>query len=283
MASNRYWYNNGKFETVISDPVLLSKLLLNSDQSIHFCWRTSGTRIPFYKEQFILIQKLIKKNHFSLESPLMPEFILENISSLLRRNRVFKGALIHIFILPLKRTDLDQLSGIYAFTEDFPDERFLMNQKGLQLGWIKKSYQAEEISLNALFYSRRIDTLWDKDLKKQKIDTAYLCNQNDKIVDCINSSLFIVKGDVLYTPSLSIGASPRAIRQVIIHHSASLGLKLIETDKLESIHLDAADEIFIANDLDGISWVVGHNNNRYFRKHSELLLNLINNDWEKGD
>ena len=95
-----------------------------------------------------------------------------------------------------------------------------------------------------------------------------------------DSSIFLAGGDRLYTPSLSLGVTKRAIRQVILSKASGAGLEVMETSKLLPGHLNDADEVFLANDIEGIKWVVGYGKKRFYRKYSEILINLINRDWE---
>ncbi len=276
MGSIRYWYNNGEFEDLTSNPKLLSRILLNADKGLKLSWRTSGTRIPFYIEQFKLLHDLAIRKNINLEAFCGMELLLQDATSLLRRNRIFKGALISIFLI-----DQENFIGMYILCEIYPDEKFIINNKGIQLGWLKDISHPGQKYIAGLLNSQQRISLWDKQLAELKIDSAYLINDKNKLVECVDANIFIIKGDILYTPSENTGAFPRAIRKEIIRKSRDIGLKAVETDKLEPAHLDAADEIFLANDIFGIRWVVAYNNNRFFRKYSELLVKQLNLDWER--
>ncbi len=281
MGSNRYWYNNGVFEDIISDPILISHILLNADLGLHLSWRTSGTRIPFYPEQYNLLQVLLNLNNIRNTTASMQEFLLQEIGSLLRRNRIFKGALIKLYIFPDEKKSTNKPSGIFIFTQEYPEEKYVLNKRGLQLGWLKNSHHPGVEIMSGLMNSYQRVSIFDSLMQKQKINAGYLTNVNQNIVDGIDSTLFIVKENKMYTPSLKIGAYPRALRQIISQNAPKIGLQLIETDQLEPVHLDNADELFLANDIFGIKWIVAYNENRFFRKYAELFVNLINKDWEK--
>jgi branched-chain amino acid aminotransferase len=280
MSSNRYWYNNGKFEEVISSPILISRILLRSDLGLHVSWRTSGTRIPFYKEQYKLLQVLLNLNNIRNTTASMEEFLLQEIGSLLRRNRIFKGALIDLFFFPEEKTSTDSPSGIFIFSQVYQEEKFILNKRGLNLGWLKDSYHPGTEIMCGLMNSCQRVSIFDNLLQKHKIDTGYLTNKNQNIVDGIDSNLFVIKANKMYTPSLNTGTYPRALRRIIITNAQKLGIQSIETDQLSPTHLDKADELFLVNDIYGIKWIVAHNENRYFRKYAELFVNLINKEWE---
>ncbi len=281
MGTNRFWYNDGKIEALNSEPNPLRGLLLNFGRGLHITWRTSGNRIPFFEEQFSVLNDALLKNQLQTEDDFNELFLQGIITRLINRNRIFKGALIHILFVPGYHQATNDTSSLFIVSEDWPEEKFILNSRGLKLGWMKEHVHPGAWIMQKIGHNHMIHLLWENEQKRHNWDTAYFTNTNGKIVECNNASFFLVKGSKLYTPSINLGICPYAIRSVILRLASTLELQIIETDQLEPAHLDAADEIFIANDQKGIQWIVGHREKRFFKKYSELLNTLINSEWAR--
>ncbi len=253
--------------------------MLSFGQGIHIAWRTSGTRIPFFTEQFSVLLEMLRLNQVKLNHNFDEAFLRGEITRLLNRNRIFKGALIHLLFMADKNKGPIRSSGLYMATENLSEEKFILHSRGIKLGWLKDHTHAGDWLIQGIGNYHPIHMLWEQELKQLNCDAGYFTDKNQKITECSDASLFVIQGTRLYTPSLNLGLTPRAIRKVILRLAPTLGLQVIETELLEPAHLDAADEIFLADDHTGIRWIVGHGEIRYFRKYSELFNTIINREW----
>lgn len=283
MGTSRIWYNNGKIEPINSGGNSLSCLLSNFNGGLHIIWRTSGSRIPFFKEQFSLLVELLNLNQITPQDNFDEIFLRECITQLINRNRIFKGSLTHIIFIPQNLSGNNKPCALFISTEDWHEEKFILNSRGLRLGLIKGHSHPGAWLLPRIGSNHHIHKLWDNEQKTFSYDAAYFTNQSGKIIECTNDCIFVISGNRLYTPSADMGICPRAIRNVILSLAETLELEAVETDQLEPAHLNAADEAFIANDQNGIRWIVGHNGIRYFKKYSEMFNALINSEWAKAD
>jgi len=281
MKAKQYFYNNGSYEPVSDSAGEFFSLLAGENTVLHKCWRTSGTRVPFFSEQFTLLKKDLERNHLSGTKFTEPESVLLPVIKLLHKNRVFKGAIVHFFFTRIM--DIHELpgTGMVILSESHSNERFIINTSGYHLGLLKDFVHP---GFDILGRINRLDPYgksWKKDLE-QGIDAGIIVNSEGTVVECDDSCIFLIGGDKIFTPSPDLGGSERAIRNVILSKASEVGLKVIETRMLEPGHLNDADEVFIANDLEGIRWVAGYGEKRYFRNYSNLILNMINSDWEKS-
>ena len=283
MTAKRFWYRDGRIEDINSASDILSRFLLDFGQGLHIAWRTSGTRIPFFHEQFSVLMELVRKNQIVLNHNFDDSFLKGEITRLLNRNRIFKGALVHLIFLPQKSAVSISPAGFYMATENWDEEKFILNSRGFKLGWMKGHIHPGDWLMPRIGSYHQIQTLWSKEQKSLNWDAGYFTDKNGIIVECNNANIFMIKGTHLYTPSLNLGITPRAIRKVILRLAPTLGLQTTETKQMESAQLESADEIFIAGDKTGISWVVGYGEKRYFRKYSELFNTLINREWAEAN
>jgi len=85
--------------------------------------------------------------------------------------------------------------------------------------------------------------------KELGFENAILRNTNGNYIEATNSSLFIIKGNVIYTPPLSDGCIDGTMRAWLLNN-----YKIIEKS-LSLADINQSDEVFISNALTGITAV----------------------------
>jgi len=85
--------------------------------------------------------------------------------------------------------------------------------------------------------------------KELGFENAILRNTNGNYIEATNSSLFIIKGNVIYTPPLSDGCIDGTMRAWLLNN-----YKIIEKS-LSLADIKQSDEVFISNALTGITAV----------------------------
>jgi len=113
--------------------------------------------------------------------------------------------------------------------------------------------------------------------KQLKVNDCILLNNHERICDSTIANIFIIKDNIIYTPSLNEGCVAGVLRRFIIEKFQP-DLKIIE--KPISIgELENADEVFLTNSIKGIRWVKQFRNSQYsnvsVKKIHELFLKTI--------
>jgi branched-subunit amino acid aminotransferase/4-amino-4-deoxychorismate lyase len=111
--------------------------------------------------------------------------------------------------------------------------------------------------------------------EQQKINEAFILNQNGFLCESISANVFLVYENKIYTPALSEGCIGGVMRQVIIYVAQKNNLEIIEAQINPEI-LNQADEVFLTNASRGIQWVMGFNRKRYFNEMSRFLIDKLN-------
>ena len=107
--------------------------------------------------------------------------------------------------------------------------------------------------------------------KELGFDNAILRNTKGDYIEATNSSLFIIKDNVIYTPPLSDGCIDGTMRAWLLQNHKIIETSLILADIKQS------DEVFITNALTGITAVKGVEETIFtdFNYADELQNNLI--------
>lgn len=120
-------------------------------------------------------------------------------------------------------------------------------------------------SLNALVYVTA-------GLFKTKFgyDDVLLLNQEGYLCESLTSNVFVYYNKILYTPAISEGCVRGVMRQVVMDMAKEEGIAVVEAQISPEI-MKEADEIFCTNAVQGIQWVMGYKQKRYFNMIARVL------------
>lgn len=104
-------------------------------------------------------------------------------------------------------------------------------------------------SLNALFY-----VLASIELAKTDFHDLIIFNSKNRPIETTVSNLFVIKNNIIYTPSLSESCLEGVMRNVVIDTAKKMGLEVVEKS-ISYEELISSDEVFTTNVIKGIQWV----------------------------
>lgn len=111
--------------------------------------------------------------------------------------------------------------------------------------------------------------------QRNRLDDAFILNQNGFLCESISANIFIRYKGILYTPALSEGCVKGVMRQAVIDLALKNSIKVTEAQINPQI-LNEAEEVFLTNASRGIQWVMGFNKKRYFYEQSRFLSAKLN-------
>lgn len=139
--------------------------------------------------------------------------------------------------------------GIFVFTK----RKHFYSQKDYQNGFsaiISKRIRQNETSplvkiksLNHYFY-----ILLSKEAKNHGVDEVIILNNKGNICEGSRSNIFVVKNNIILTPSLNCGCLPGITRQVVLEIIKKLGINFKETE-IKPKDLYNSKEAFLTNSL----------------------------------
>lgn len=131
----------------------------------------------------------------------------------------------------------------------------------------KKAYNdlSKLKSLNALVYVMA-------GLFKTKFayDDVLILNQEGYLCESLTSNIFVYYEKTLYTPAITEGCIEGVMRRVVMDMAREEGIPVVEAQISPEI-MNEADEIFCTNAVQGVQWVMGYKQKRYFNRVSRLL------------
>ncbi len=209
-------------------------------------------------------------------------FTLTSISSLIKKlishNNIQKGGKIRLTAYRNGMGTYKPVNNNLSFlieAENHPVNFYELNNEGIIIDVFKEIFKpSNSISkfktLNGLLY-----VLASEYAKEKSLDDSLIINDIGKIIEATSSNLFIVSNGVLYTPPLNDGCVGGIMRMMVINTALSNNITVYE-NSLTPQNLLNADEVFLTNSINGLKWVRGFQQKRYFNDTSKKIIDLIN-------
>jgi len=264
---------DGYFHREIETPIDIS--LFNTGIPVKEEVRTRGTRMAFFTEHYESLQSRLKILHINLEEILGAEEMQQQAINLINKNRNFGGnnLLITIIHVPGLGPGTNHCL-LECLALDHP--AYVLNRKGFILGL----YDDLKIPLDRLTgkFSRPplLDFFARRYITAKSLDDCILFNQQGHISSSLYSTIFFRIKDRIHTPPVRDGSPTSVMRNKVIKLLIAAGNTVDEKTSLRAMDIEKADEIFLANTLDGITWVVAVDKFRYFNHTGVKLINLLN-------
>jgi branched-chain amino acid aminotransferase len=200
------------------------------------------------------------------------------IVSLLNKNRIFGGAGIRLTVYRSSGEEAVPRDNAVSFMIEsyaLAEKKYALNEKGLTLGistYVKYTGALSHLHCaHALLY-----LLAGIESKRSHTDAVILLNESGRLVESINSNIFLVSGNSIFTPGLDQGCIPGIMRRVISELAVRAGYRINDQSSLTPAALHDAGEVFLTNAVEGIRWAVAYQQNRYFSKTAKRLTGMLN-------
>ena len=219
----------------------------------------------FLDEHLARLWKGMQVLKFNIPKHFTPDRLQEEIEGLLKKNEHGKKARIRLTVF---RGDgglydeIDHKPNYIIQTWVLADENGSWNSNGLVLGIytdVKKSF---DILSNLKHNNFLPYVLAALHAKKEKWNDAILLNTKGRLCDTTIANIFLIKGEVIYTPELQEACIGGIMRRHIIGCLTAAGYKLVE-GQLSIADLQDADEVFLSNSIYNMRWVASIGDKQY--------------------
>ena len=228
--------------------------------------------IPLLKENITSLKKQLETLGFELP-PLFNNHreLFRLCKRILNKNKFYRSGHLNIQIFASENTTNSLIISESVENFDFP-----ISKEGLLIDI--STYKKDSKSLLQRFacHNRGIWQAARNEIKNAPFSTAVLLNENGFICDGINANIFILKDNILLTPTPETGCYSDTIKEIILSMADELKIKLVQSAEIPKEILTVADEAFMVSEARGIEWVLGFNQKRYIRSISLELHEKIN-------
>lgn len=236
----------------------------------------------FFEDHYDRLIRGMSVIRLSLQGfPSRKEFC-DRIVSIVNKNRFFGDVRVRISVFRKGEgfyTPQNTMASWIIEVSPLADQGYSINEKGLIIDFFSEfPKSASPISpfktVASLPYV--IAGLF---CKENYIDECLIINGQGRYIESVSSNLFWIKESNIYTPAIGSGCIEGVIRKKVIEYLPELGFRIIQTPGATPAEMYDAEEIFLTNSINGIRWVVGLGDKRFYgikvqkisRKLTELL------------
>jgi branched-chain amino acid aminotransferase len=213
--------------------------------------------LEFLDDHLARLWKGMQVLQFNIPKHFTPDRLQEEINDLLKKNEHQKNARIRLTVF---RGD----GGLYDEIDNRPnyliqtwalgDETGSWNSNGLVLGIYTDVKKGFDILSNLKHNNFLPYVLAALHAKKEKWNDAILLNSDGRLCDTTIANIFLIKDEVIYTPSLQEACIAGVMRRHIINRLSTAGYRIVEAP-ISIADLEDADEVFLSNSIYNIRWV----------------------------
>lgn len=260
-----YFIFNGKFYKEKSAVISSASRGLRFGDGLFETIKSTKGQLEMADEHFARLWKGLNILKFKIPKHFTPDHLEEEILALLNKNGHNNTARIRLTVFRGEGGLYDEISHVPNYmieTWALPYETGRWNSNGLVLGIypdVKKSYDM----LSNLKHNNFLPYVMAAiHTKEQKWNDALVLNTEGRICDTTIANIFLIKGEVIYTPALQEGCIAGIMRKHIIEQLKFRSYAVIETE-LSVENLSDADEVFLTNSVYNIRWVQSIGDKKY--------------------
>lgn len=224
--------------------------------------------MPFWDQHLDLMALKMK-----LFSQPTPQFLASRGKELKRqiertlvKNKLFRSALVRVYFIQ----NANRIS--YLIKTDAIDAvDYQLNQTGLKVGLFDKIPKGISPLSSLDLGSAPLWKIVNAERTSSTFDELLLMNGEASILEAPLKNIYALKGNTLLTPTPQTGAYMDISQQKIQLISERLKIDFQFTDRLNEESLLQADELFLANSIEGIRWIKAFRNKRYFNKEIKKI------------
>lgn len=278
--TNKYLIYNDKV-LEIDQPVFTSKnRSFRYGDGLFESIRFMNGSLPLFDDHFERLINGLKYLKIQGQENWSLDFFKTKIHQLLEKNGIKENGRVRFSIF---RTDGGlysprSLKGDYLIeAENLNYDGFPINKKGLKVDIFADMEKACNILSNYKTNSALVYVLASIYKKEENLDDCLLLNSKNRVAECINSNLFLVKNGEILTPPLTEGCVAGVMRKHLLHLMDQQGIKYKETPiLLEDIF--QGEELFLSDATKGIRWVASYKVKRFELNVAKQLSDILNQE-----
>ncbi len=172
-------------------------------------------------------------------------------------------------------TPTDNKASFLIESERLNTDSYNLNINGLHIDLYAKQRKAIDPFSNLKTSSALMFVMAALYKKEQQLDDCLIINEKGLVAEALSSNVFVVSGNKIMTPGLDQGCVEGVMRAVLMQLAAKSSIKIEERPLHPSLLLEA-DEVFVSNSINGVSWVKSFRKKEYTKQHVVIMHNLLN-------
>ena len=268
---------NGKI-TDLSDQLINNRAFLYGD-AVFETLIIFNDKILFWEDHYFRLMSSMRIIRLDIPDKYTPEFFKENIIKIHNNISQTGNSRIRINIYrssggkykPEKNTPSFIIS-----CESINYNTYKLNKGHYEVDLYKDYYLDNQLISSIKSNNKIINVVASIYANENGFDNCILLNKDKLVSEFINSNLFIIKDEKIYTPTLKSGCLNGVLRKNLFKILSSSSFELCEQD-LSTFDITQSDEIFGTNIAQGIFSVTKFRKKDYDCSKTKKIITMLNN------
>lgn len=268
-----YFIYDGKIYKNDTDLISINSRGLRFGDGLFETLKSSNNILQFTDDHFERLWKGMNLLQFKVPVHFTTKSLQRQIQELLNRNRHNSIARIRLTVFRGDGGLYDNINHLPHYliqTWSLPDDTGKWLSNGLSMGIyndVKKSCDILSNLKHNNFLPYAMAAVY---AKKQKWNDAILLNSHGRICDTTIANIFLIKENVIYTPSLREGCIAGVMRKNLLLQFSDDKLHVVEGE-ITIGDLEEANEVFLSNSIHNIRWVQCIGDKKYDNKCTQKI------------
>lgn len=268
-----YFIYDGKIYKNDTDLISINSRGLRFGDGLFETLKSSNNILQFTDDHFERLWKGMNLLQFKVTVHFTAKGLQRQIQELLNKNRHNSIARIRLTVFRGDGGLYDNINHLPHYliqTWPLPDDTGKWLSNGLSMGIyndVKKSCDILSNLKHNNFLPYAMAAVY---AKKQKWNDAILLNSHGRICDTTIANIFLIKENVIYTPSLREGCIAGVMRKNLLLQFSDDKLHVVEGE-ITIEDLEEADEVFLSNSIHNIRWVQCIGDKKYDNKCTQKI------------
>ncbi|NKI26877.1 aminotransferase class IV [Arenibacter sp. 6A1] len=242
--------------------------------------RVVNNKVFFLEDHYLRLMASMRILRMEIPMSFTMEFLEEQILATVNANDLqSKPARIRFTVfrnngglyLP-ESNDISYIVEANALNTPF----FILNEGAYEVELFKDFYVNADMLSTLKTNNKIINVVGSVFASENGYQNCLLLNQEKRVVEALNGNVFLVKGNLIKTPSVKDGCLNGIIRKKLIGILGALEGYEFEESPISPFELQKADELFITNAIVGIQPITKYRKKKYGSRVAADLLGKLN-------
>ena len=153
---------------------------------------------------------------------------------------------------------------------------FVLDDKAYEVELFKDFYKTSSMLSNLDTNNKILNVVGSIYAQENDYQDCLLLNERKQVIEALNGNVFIVKGNQVKTPPITDGCVNSVIRKKIIDIVSKLNEVEFLEESLSPFELQKADELFIANNVNGLVSISKYRKKDFVNTTAKSLIGKLN-------
>ena len=242
--------------------------------------RIIDNKIVFWEDHYFRLMSSMRIIRLNIPDDYTPDYLEENILKLHRLVSKNGHSKVRINVYRFSKGKYMPIENNPSFIiscDRIINSKYLINSGDYVVDLFKDYYLDNQLISSIKTNNKIINVVASIYAKENGFNNCILLNNDKMVTEFINSNIFIIKNDEIFTPRLNSGCLNGVLRKNLLNILKKHSFTTYEQD-ISTFDLTQSDEIFGTNVVQGLFSISQYRKKGFINNQSKKILKLLNDN-----